>query len=128
MESSDPKRDLLRHTVATLAYRGGKRYVTLLIRLRLSELRKQPAHPRRFWPTSVICSIGRCRSRKALRPGRMQNQNHGGRRSNAFTPRSGASMSTSLRATNSVVRASVCFREQSPIHLRTSVRSQCYGG
>jgi len=24
MESSDPKRDLLRHTVATLAYRGGK--------------------------------------------------------------------------------------------------------
>ena len=54
--SADGKIDMLRHTVATLAYRGGK-----ALRGAPAEFASYGSRGRRgrFWRTFAICSIGR---------------------------------------------------------------------
>ena len=63
--ASDLKRDLLRHTVATLAYRGGKAVLNAPDGFATSRVNDTTRTPERFWRISAICSTGRFVWRRA---------------------------------------------------------------
>jgi hypothetical protein len=66
---SDPKRELLRHALATLAYRGGKA-VAMRLRILLTIVAVNRAgRTGRYSRISAICSLGRFRSRAGSRRG-----------------------------------------------------------
>ena len=117
--------DLLRHTVATLAYRAGKALRGAPPEFAEYRGRRAARRPR-FWRTWAISSIGRCSSADGKHEWHNSDAAAVGPGSGALLRRAGGLRPARWRrASRSVSRRRSCSRDRLPTPSRTSDRSPC---
>ena len=126
--SQEAKRAMLRHTIATLAYRGGKTITNPPQGFTRSASVNQRELRQRYWRISVICLTGRSGKPKDSTSGTPRVRYPGRKRSPDFSPRSSNSIHSWLPMRRSDTTPKRYSRGRLPMRSHTSDKLRCCAG